>query len=294
MGSLTRAGRAEILRSAQKDDEFCQELHDEISQVTGEITGHRLWVARNKTIFDGLSKFIYKYFTTLKNLQTLGEEYTGIVQLDSSGRNLPSKFQFFLSVMIESCGPLATFVALQQMEKRIKESKQINPLEKEKFLNYLAAARALAPFLQQFHKTFFYLFGIYYNFSKRCTGISYALVRPWMRDNGTRKTFHWIGIASSLYLVISFVHSLRSGHFLKYQNDGGRDRKISRHCDPLKKCSLCLEEMREVSCTPCGHLFCWECILEWLNSKTECPLCREPFQPSRVVRLQNYDTSCLV
>jgi len=39
MASLTRAGRAEILRSAQKDEEFCQELQDELSQVAGELTG---------------------------------------------------------------------------------------------------------------------------------------------------------------------------------------------------------------------------------------------------------------
>lgn len=56
------------------------------------LLGHRLWVARNKLIFDGIAKFVYKYLTTLKSLQTLGEEYTGIIQLDKTGRELPSKF----------------------------------------------------------------------------------------------------------------------------------------------------------------------------------------------------------
>uniref|UniRef100_A0A0E9WTM6 RING-type E3 ubiquitin transferase n=1 Tax=Anguilla anguilla TaxID=7936 RepID=A0A0E9WTM6_ANGAN len=40
--------------------------------------------------------------------------------------------------------------------------------------------------------------------------------------------------------------------------------------------------------TPCGHLFCWECITEWCNTKAECPLCREKFQPQRLVYLRNY------
>ena len=26
--------------------------------------------------------------------------------------------------------------------------------------------------------------------------------------------------------------------------------------------------------TPCGHKFCYECLFEWLHTKTECPLCR--------------------
>ncbi|CAB3380127.1 Hypothetical predicted protein [Cloeon dipterum] len=293
MTSLTRAGRAEILRSAQKDEEFCQELQEEISLISGEVTGHRLWVARNKIIFEGLSKLLYKYFTTLKSFQTLGEEYTGIVQLDRSGRNLPTKLQHMVSVLIESFGPWGTIVALHQMEKRVKDSRQIDPLEKEKFKNYLTAFKALMPFLQQLHKTFFYLFGTYYSFSKRSTGITYALVRPWMRSNDSRKAFHWIGVASSLYLIISFLHSVQNGHFVRSQSEFVQHRQSVSTSDPSKKCSLCLEEMTDTSCTPCGHLFCWECILEWLNSKSECPLCREPTQPSRVVRLQNYETSSL-
>jgi hypothetical protein len=39
MVSLTRAGRAEILRSAQKDEEFCGELQEEISLLVGDLTG---------------------------------------------------------------------------------------------------------------------------------------------------------------------------------------------------------------------------------------------------------------
>ena len=42
-----------------------------------------------------------------------------------------------------------------------------------------------------------------------------------------------------------------------------------------RKCTLCLEPMRDPSVTTCGHFFCWTCILDWVHEKPECPLCRQ-------------------
>lgn len=41
-----------------------------------------------------------------------------------------------------------------------------------------------------------------------------------------------------------------------------------------RKCTLCLEELRDPAATQCGHVFCWECIGDWVREKPECPLCR--------------------
>lgn len=45
--------------------------------------------------------------------------------------------------------------------------------------------------------------------------------------------------------------------------------------DNNRKCTLCLEGMKDPSVTTCGHVFCWACISDWAREKPECPLCRQ-------------------
>lgn len=53
-----------------------------------------------------------------------------------------------------------------------------------------------------------------------------------------------------------------------------------------RKCTLCLEEMREPSVTTCGHVFCWACIQDWIREKPECPLCRQAILGQHILPLR--------
>ena len=53
-----------------------------------------------------------------------------------------------------------------------------------------------------------------------------------------------------------------------------------------RKCTLCLEEMRDPSVTTCGHVFCWTCIGDWIREKPECPLCRQAVLGQHVLPLR--------
>jgi peroxin-10 len=53
-----------------------------------------------------------------------------------------------------------------------------------------------------------------------------------------------------------------------------------------RKCTLCLEPMRDPSVTTCGHVFCWTCIQDWVREKAECPLCRQSVRAQKVIPLR--------
>lgn len=46
------------------------------------------------------------------------------------------------------------------------------------------------------------------------------------------------------------------------------------------ECSICLDEMnnQEISTTPCGHMFCTDCITKTIEKHGACPLCKEAVQ----------------
>jgi len=53
-----------------------------------------------------------------------------------------------------------------------------------------------------------------------------------------------------------------------------------------RKCTLCLEELKDPAATQCGHVFCWACIGDWVREKPECPLCRRQALAQHVLPLR--------
>ncbi|SPO00889.1 related to C3HC4 zinc-binding integral peroxisomal membrane protein [Cephalotrichum gorgonifer] len=53
-----------------------------------------------------------------------------------------------------------------------------------------------------------------------------------------------------------------------------------------RKCTLCLEALRDPAATQCGHVFCWGCIGDWVREKPECPLCRREAMVQHILPLR--------
>ena len=57
------------------------------------------------------------------------------------------------------------------------------------------------------------------------------------------------------------------------------------------ECPICLNNARLPVVTRCGHIFCWECIKNWVKKKDklECPICKNGIKLEEVIKLYSGD-----
>merc|ERR1712039_773817 len=72
---------------------------------------------------------------------------------------------------------------------------------------------------------------------------------------------------------------------------GQGDNKLDAGSSPerLPICNICFCPAECCTATPCGHLFCWDCIGGWCAIKASCPLCRSACLPRQLLPLRHYE-----
>ena len=51
--------------------------------------------------------------------------------------------------------------------------------------------------------------------------------------------------------------------------------------EPEFECQICMDLLVEPITTICGHTFCKICLIRYLRTKLNCPMCRKPILQSK-------------
>lgn len=58
--------------------------------------------------------------------------------------------------------------------------------------------------------------------------------------------------------------------------------------DSMFECNICLDTAKDAVVSMCGHLFCWPCLHQWLETRPTrqlCPVCKAAISKEKVIPL---------
>lgn len=301
-----------ILRAVQKDEEYINILMRKLVLLVESISD-KLHFSINSDKIEFFSKFLFYFVCYHINKEKLssGEEYAGIFKIFLNKKSvlfyvlmmsmknylIKSGYKFFNSLYENS---------LARINNKVNKTMIDTFITKFQF----PSLDDISSKLEEIEFCYFFINGNFYNFIQRIFNIRYNL----KSDNKTQNDlinsdgFKILGYIISFKLICQFIIFIKHNTSIinkirkDYKNNlpiTESQRNLNLHLEKKKalnlkpttlnrkQCLLCMETRKNTSATLCGHLFCWECITNYLQSTPACPFCRSECYPQGVILIHN-------
>ena len=299
------------MRAHQKDAYFESSYRSQLQDLIQMIKGQRFINAHPEEI-TVLAKAIYLALTTLIGARTLGEEYVDLIYVNRSGKKLPKLLPRLGFVVAYALIPYLINKTIKYAQLKKEKSLEDGKKQDSWLMKFLSSYTDVLDTLLNLHIAVFYFKGEFYSLSKRLFGLRYAFGHHKEPEKMQRGNYSLLGALMIIQIAVKSLMNLKeySDEYLNKEEPNKEksalneksDTKVtsitqlsqlSDNFDPKylidlsdesqlpylqnesRNCMLCLSSMVTPSAANCGHLYCWDCIVDWIRENPECPLCRQ-------------------
>ncbi|RKO97876.1 hypothetical protein CXG81DRAFT_21095 [Caulochytrium protostelioides] len=298
------AGQQELLRAAQKDDELQQHYTDGVLDAYQAIARRPMSLVLRRRLALAASILYYVLSLLSPGRRTPGQEYADLIPT-TRGRGTPSRPRLIAATAV---GQLLVPYLWRTAHPRGEGARHV-----------AWATRA--------HAALFLLTGGFVRLSARLAGIRMGLARPRHPGESPRR-YELLGALTLIQLLLQVAPTALWGRGQPRRqlappvaaprpialpaapeqasaSDGAGNpaspssaaaalpsRPSSPSPQPVPRsvidCPACLDRKANPAAASCGHVFCWDCVNEWCQARSECPLCRQHINIAHIVPLYQF------